>query len=857
MSAIPRTARLYVLIAFACNVRAAALQDHLPLLTRVGMIHELSAAQAELHYPVLLRAVVTYTDPAGDMLFVQDESGGVYVDITPPYHSRLQFGQQVEVQGVTAPGYFAPMVIEPKVRVVGPGTPPRPAATTIQSLVTGGNDSQWIETRGVVRSVSVQEGRLQITLAEANAKIEVLVRDFGKVPPLVDCLVTVRGVAGGVFNDKGQLIGTQLYLGSLAQVGVDEQAAADPFATELRPIQRILQFVPRHGYGHRVRIRGTVAFQRPGVSLYVHDESAGIYVSSSHREQVRPGDVVEVAGFPEAGGYTPVLRNAVYRRVASGPPPQPTEILPDLALKGAYDTELIEIEGRLISAGRVADEFVYVLQSGYVTFNAHLAAADGEGLALVPGALIRVAGICSVQVDEVQRPRSFRLLLRDKRDVTVVDSPPWWSLRHTLLVVGILVGIVLAALAWVVVLDRRIKVQTGTIRERLEREAALEQRLQQAQKMEAIGRLAGGIAHDFNNLLTAILGYTELVTMQLPRDNPVTEELGEIRRAGERASALTRQLLAFSRRQVLQPKVLDLNTVIRDMSRMLARLIGEHIELVSVLEPRLGTVKADPSQLEQVLMNLAVNARDAMPEGGTVTVETGNVEPGAPELQGRSDLVPGPYIRLLVTDTGCGMDEETQNNIFEPFFTTKGVGHGTGLGLATVYGIVRQSGGDIAVRSKVGEGTTFITYLPQVSEQVEPEIAAEIHMPATGRETILVVEDEQALRALIKAVLGRSGYQVLEAQNGEEALELISQNRTRIDLVATDVIMPKMGGVELVERLMHVRPDTKILFLSGYTDDAITTQGVFNEESPFLQKPFTPDALACKVREVLDSPSAN
>jgi two-component system, cell cycle sensor histidine kinase and response regulator CckA len=837
----------------AARSAPASQKQDLRLLTRVGMIHELEAGEAERRYPIRFRAVVTYTDTRQDMLFVEDETGGVYVDLTPPYHFQLRSGQVVEVEGFTGPGYFAPMVVEPKIKVIGTGVLPEPSRVSIQMLFAGGEDCQWVETRGVVRSISATAGILQMTLAEGNAKIEVQISDFDKVPALIDSLVTVRGVAGGVFNDKGQMIGAQLYVPGLEEIHVDEHGPADPYAIPLRPIQRILQFVPVRGYGHRVRILGTVTFWRPGASLFVRDDSAGIYVSSGLSDPIRPGDTVEVIGFPEVGDYTPVLRDATYRRIGAGEVPQAVRILPELAIKGAYDTELVEIEGRLVSSGYVMGEQVYVLQSGYQTFNAHLSEANGAGPAITPGGLLRLTGICSVQADELRRPVSFRILLRTPGDISVLERPSWWTLSHALVVVGILLGVVFAVLTWVFVLDRRIKVQTAMIRQRLEREAALEHRLQQAQKMEAIGRLAGGIAHDFNNLLTAILGYTELIAIQVSSDHPAAAELGEIRKAGERASSLTRQLLAFSRRQVMQPKVIILNTVIQDMSRMLTRLIGEHIELVSVLDPHLGSVKADPSQIEQVLMNLSVNARDAMPGGGRLTIETCNAELSPSDTHGRGELQPGSYVRLAVTDTGCGMDETTLKNIFEPFFTTKGLGHGTGLGLATVYGIVKQSGGDILVDSEVGRGTTFVTYLPRVQAEAESEPVPDTEAAARGRETILVVEDEPALRTLIRVILTRHGYTVIEAPNGEEAFAMAAKCTERIDLLATDVIMPKMGGIELAERLVPLRPEMGLLFLSGYTDDAITNRNVFKEGTPFLQKPFTPDALARKVRETLDA----
>lgn len=383
----------------------------------------------------------------------------------------------------------------------------------------------------------------------------------------------------------------------------------------------------------------------------------------------------------------------------------------------------------------------------------------------------------------------------------------------------------------------------------------LEEQLRQSQKMEAIGRLAGGIAHDFNNLLTVITGYSEVALSRLHDDDPLHVELDEIRQAGHRAAALTSQLLAFSRRQVLQPKVLDLNTVVTDLEKLLHRLIGEDINLVVSLAPSLGQIHVDPGQIEQVLMNLSVNARDAMPKGGRLVIETYNVDFTGSSAGRPLSVPPGSYVVLVVSDTGSGMDEYTRAHIFEPFFTTKEQGKGTGLGLSTVYGIVKQGDGEIVVDSKPGHGSTFTIYFRRVADR-EPTLPDLTHQPAAtnpGTETLLLVEDEPAIRALAGDILRRCGYKVLEARHGVEALLTGSQYLGAIDLLITDVIMPQMSGGEVAERLMHERPDLKVLYVSGYTDDAIIHHGVIQEGTAFLQKPFSPDVLIQKVRQVLDS----
>jgi PAS domain S-box-containing protein len=382
----------------------------------------------------------------------------------------------------------------------------------------------------------------------------------------------------------------------------------------------------------------------------------------------------------------------------------------------------------------------------------------------------------------------------------------------------------------------------------------MERQFYQAQKMEAIGRLAGGISHDFNNLLTAILGYADLVLAQLPRDHALRDDVDGIRKAAESASSLTRQLVAFSRRQVLAPKVLDLSAVVHDTERLLARVIGEDVELRLTLDERAGRVKVDPSQIEQVLMNLAVNARDAMSHGGKLTLETAAIEFTEPHADGL--MPPGRYVMLAITDTGAGMTEEVRSRLFEPFFTTKEPGKGTGLGLATVYGIVKQTGGSIFVYSELGVGTTFKIYLPQVEAEEEPAATGVAPLAGDGSETILLVEDDDRLRMLAFKVLQRYGYTVLTAAGPQEALLTCARHQGMIDMLVADVIMPDMGGKALADRLTVMRPDMSVLFISGYPDEAVNHFGMLPPGSAFLQKPFTPDGLAQAVRRGLDAAQA-
>ncbi|MFN2533559.1 MAG: ATP-binding protein, partial [Pyrinomonadaceae bacterium] len=380
-----------------------------------------------------------------------------------------------------------------------------------------------------------------------------------------------------------------------------------------------------------------------------------------------------------------------------------------------------------------------------------------------------------------------------------------------------------------------------------------EEQLRQSQKLEGVGQLAGGIAHDFNNLLTVITGFCSLAMRGLQAEDPLLANLEEIKKAGDRAASLTRQLLAFSRKQVLQPKILNLDTVVSDMEKMLQRIIGENIDLRAALEPSLGSVKADPGQIEQIILNLVVNARDSMPNGGKLTIETDNVYLDEEYVRNHVGAQTGPHVMLAVSDTGLGMDHDTQARIFEPFFTTKGLGKGTGLGLSTVYGIVKQSGGNIWVYSEVGRGTTFKIYLPRFDEGTQEykrqSVSDEL---VRGTETILLVEDEEMLRRLARQTLSMYGYHVLEAANGNEAISLAKRYADTIHLLLTDVIMPGLSGREVADKILEMRPEIRVVFMSGYTDDAIVHQGVLEESATFIQKPFLPDSLSRKMREVLD-----
>jgi two-component system, cell cycle sensor histidine kinase and response regulator CckA len=584
-----------------------------------------------------------------------------------------------------------------------------------------------------------------------------------------------------------------------------------------------------------VELIGAPSIDWLGVPLKVHERTIGVIVTQSYTEGVRYGEQerdilafvsTQVALAIERKRAADALRRAEERY----------RVFITQSTEGIWQVELEQPAAVDLPPEALVERF---FRDGYIAeCNDAMAQMYGYGSAreIIGARLDRLVDVSKLRAFVASR---FRLIEAESHEHDRAGRPK--------IFLNNMIGIVA---------DGQIVRAWGTQRDVTE-QRDLEAQIRQAVKIEAVGRLAGGISHDFNNILTAILGTTQLLQRELGPEAPHYADVEEIRRAAERAADLTRQLLAYSRRQVLAPRVLDLNAVVSGLDHMLRRLIGEDVELVNALAPELAPVRADPGQVEQVIVNLAVNARDAMPGGGKLTIDTANIELDGVFARGHPGASPGSYVRLRVGDTGVGMDAATRAHLFEPFFTTKPVGKGTGLGLATVYGIVKQSGGYIWVDSEPGRGTVFAIFLPRTSGTPEPTASPQSPAPpARGTETILLVEDEESVRTLSHRALSRLGYQVLAAPGGADALRVAERHGGPIHLVLTDVVMPGIGGRELVRQLAAVRPGTKVLYISGYSNEAIARHGVLDPGTAFLQKPFTPDGLASKVREVLDAANA-
>ena len=864
----PRSARLHVSriediqesVPQPSSARPSAIPGPgLPLLTKVEEVKRLTGEEAGKRYPVRVRGTLNLHNLKSQTLFFQDSTGGIYVTLREAFLPRLEPGTQVEVEGVSNPGDFAPSIHQGRMRVLSRGRL-LPALEISESAdLAVSDENRWARIRGVARKTS--------TLPNPGVQIDLEVRgrhfpiDVYGGPrseadsPWIDAELEIEGILGALFDENRRLQGFHLMVPAQEFVKVTRPAPMNPFAVAASPLDRLFGFslegVPRH----RVKA-GTVTAARLGGRVYLADGSAAVRLLTNGGSHARVGDRAEAQGFLPLGAELQLLEQAELRVLGPGSPEDPVGSYAEDLLTGAMDSRLVWLDARLVERRRSHGDDILTLQAGKTNFTAVLEQPQpSPGFdALRAGSMLRLTGVCDTTWDATRAPPApveFRLLLRSPADVAVVQLASWWTARNTLGVLTSVCALMVVVLAWVFVLQRRVNKQTAMIAARLERETQLQAQLAQAQKLESVGRLAGGVAHDFNNLLTVINGYGDLALARLRAGDPLRPQLEQIRRAGERAAVLTQQLLGFSRKQIIQPKPVNLNAVVSDAVNMLRPMLGELIAVHTLLPPALGQVVADTGQVDQILMNLAANARDAMPHGGTLTLETRNVTVDNNDKNEALEIPPGSYVLLTVTDTGAGMSRETLQNIFEPFFTTKEHGRGTGLGLATVYGIVKQNGGWIGVQSEPGKGTTFQVWFPRTGGI---DATAPAQAPAAvsgGSEILLVVEDQEDVRKFAVEVLRSRGYDVLSSEDAEAALELAERHANPIHLLVTDVVLPGMNGRELARRLKAIRPAMQVLFTSGYNRDVIAEHGILESGTAYLAKPYTPGELAAKVRELL------
>jgi PAS domain S-box-containing protein len=948
--------------------------------------------------PVSIEGVVTWADPRGKSFFVSDSSGGILV-MRPQFADggRIRSGMLVKVDGVAAPGQFAPVITNAVVHQTGIMNLPEAPLISIEQALTGAKDGCWVQLRGYVREVEVGSNSIQLQIGAPEGEFTARVPKVDSLQTLHGAVVLVRGVCVVIANSRRQLTGIELWSPQEADVQIEQYAPENAFALPKRSIASLRRFDLFNTLNERVHTFGTVTLQVPGRYLYLQDGDYSVLVMSDQTGPLHPGDRVEVVGFSghENGNF--LLREAVYRRAAAGPDPLPLSLPASHYVNEDADGMLVHLTGKLLDEIQKSGEMHLTLQAQGLIFEARLADAEvltGQQLDL--GSQLALTGVYRIQRDEYGKPRSFLLNLRDKGDVRLLQSPPWWTLSRLLWVLVGTLAVLLVALKWALgtrrknnqlvraqmelmaahdQLEDRVRERTRNLQEANEAlrhseerfvkafqaspvplllQSVTEQRcvdvndsflqltgynraeivgqtsaglklfsnpdtgreildtlsarrpvrnlqtelktrdgktltvlisaesfelegqphflmslqditerlnvenqLRQAQKMEVVGQIAAGVAHDFNNILTVIQGHAGVQLGMGELDESLAESLREISSAATRAASLTRQLLAFSRKQMLQRRPLDVPEALNNLSKMLQRIIGEQISLRIHCAGNLPPVFADAVNFEQIIINLAVNARDAMPRGGPLTITAEPVVIDAKHREREPDAVPGTFVRLSVADEGSGMDETVRSKIFEPFFTTKDVGKGTGMGLATVYGIVKQHQGWIEVESSPGTGSVFKVFLPvadQTAQKAPEPNAGFIPTAEDQSRTIFLVEDEASLREMASKILKRLGYRVVTAENGPDALALWPQHRGKIDLLLTDMVMPGgMTGRELADQLLREAPKLPVIYSTGYSMDLFDSDTHFVIGARCLLKPYDASTLATAINEAFAS----
>ena len=827
----------------------AARPGVLPEIRSVKATKELSNAEAGRGYPVRAEGVVTALNSRFDGYFLQDGLTGIFVVLSRTQGSMPRFGQRVRLSGVTEKGGFAPIIRQTSLEALGRATWPEPAKIEPGDIFHGWEENRWVELEGVGAAV-ITDGRThQLELFAGPRRLLVWFSEGDspdRLQPLINARVAVRGVYSPLYTVAGELSGFRIFTTSPEMVKVLDPAEA---VCDSRTIASLSQFDVRGAPQRRFRTAGVVTYRDTRGRLYLQDGDAALRVIGNGPGDPPLGTWATAEGFLSPDSAAPQMEHVRWLSAEPGSAIAPAHHVAESLVSGDLDGRLLAVEGFLESRRTVAGELQLSLLAGRLRFAATMEApgSSGDFPHLRPGALLRLTGVCAtVPSSSFGGTRLATLALRDANDIAVLRRAPWWDLRRAAYAAFAASLLLIAALAVVVRLRQNLVAQMAL-------RSKLEEQLLHSQKLESVGRLAGGVAHDFNNLLTVINGYSDLLLNRMRLGSSDRASMEQIHTAGQRAAELTQKLLAFSRKQLAQPKALDLNAVVAEAVKMFGRLIGEDIELTTRLDPAAGQVMADPGQLHQVLMNLAVNARDAMPGGGKLIIETGNVTVSA-DLAGQyHELVPGSYVFLGVTDTGTGMNEEVKMHLFEPFFTTK-ANKGTGLGLAMVHGIVRQAGGWIGVTSEPGRGSSFHIYLPRLTtaDAVHPVTSALGPAPR-GLETVLVVEDQDAVRKFASTVLESCGYHVLQASEGHSAIALARSYPETIHVLLTDVVLPLMNGRAVADEIHKTRPEIKVLYTSGYAKETIGSHGMLDAGLTYLPKPFSPDQLAAKVREVLSA----
>ena len=692
-------------------------------LSTAQSVKQLTPVEAARSYPVKLRGVVNKYEPSYGALFIQDATAGIYVSLASDTKQEFPVGSLVEVSGRTDPGDFAPTVADATATVLGPGRMFPPLHVRNPDDLAMSDENLWVRVQGTARHIGLwHEYGVRIELNTAGRPFTVLLT-AEENPRLyahwIDAEMSIDGVLVPLYDRFRHLRGFTVMCPGERFVRVTRPAPALDSLGDPRPLVTVHQFRVGGESSHRVKVAGTITGVWRDSTATISDGRYGLKLRAAANVPLEIGDTVEANGFLPFDGFEPALEYVNLRKTGHRQPEQPRDRDAAEVLVGADSATLVRVEGLLTNQERVLGDEILTLRAGKTGFTAVIEQPQPSPFlaSLRKGSVLRVTGVCVMDWDRSETPPEpirFQLRMRSPKDIEVLQMASWWTPQRTLSLLAGLTVVLTGALGWALSLKMQVRRQTAVIAARAEHAAQLEAQLAHAQRLESVGRLAGGIAHDFNNLLTVINGYSELLMSQAGLNHTVRVGLAEIAKAGKKATSLIQQILAFSRRQMLQPVVLNLNDVVREMEEMLRRVLGAQILFATNLDPQLGLVKADSGQMHQVLMNLAVNARDAMPDGGTLLIETSNLEIAESFVEEDEEVAPGAYVVISVSDTGSGMDSKTLQRIFEPFFTTKPVGQGTGLGLSMVFGIVKQSGGHLHAKSQPGKGSMFEIRLPRL-----------------------------------------------------------------------------------------------------------------------------------------------
>ncbi|MDQ5977782.1 MAG: Response regulator, partial [Verrucomicrobiota bacterium] len=816
-------------------------------------VHGLSTEEAAAGRPVKLTGVVTWSHANAPFFFIADSSSGIQVMRGASDSVVRSPGRNVEVEGVTAMGEFAPVVVATRFQRVSEAVLPMARQVSVEHALSGVEESQWVEMRGYLRRVQQAGAWKHLELATATRDFTAVLPATEDVSNMVGSVVRLHGVCVAQADTQRKLTGITLWVPGIAYVQVEEPAPVDPYTVPLRPLSSLGQFETVQSFNRRLRVSGTVVHHDQGRSVWLEESGHSLLVWTDTDQTLRSGDLAEAVGFLGRQAGRIVMRDAVVRRSDGGRSSAPAEVAFDATGMRARDGQLVQIEGRLLDDVRLGGAVRLVVQAGELIFVAILEEHDAAGAALpdlAVGSLLRLSGVHELEFDQTGRQSGFRLHLRHAADVQLLAAPSWWTRGRILTFTGMIALGALLFLGWNTVLRRRVRAQTGQIREQMEREARLQSELARAGKLESLGLLAGGIAHDFNNLLTVLMGNISLVRMEAGLTGEAAQSMDQAAKAATRARDLTQQLLTFAKGGAPIRSAVSLPEIVREVAEFALR--GSKVSARFDLPADLWPADVDKGQIGQVVQNIVINATQAMPDGGMVELALSNRVVGA-ELAGV--LAPGRYLRLDIADHGPGIAANDLARIFDPYFTTKK--QGSGLGLATVHSIVKKHAGHITVESKIGLGTTFHVWLPAAScpatdaGEVQPVSA----VPAPGGTQVMVMDDEAFIRNLAASILRRHGCGVVAVGDGAAALREFASAREAgrlFDLVILDLTIPGgMGGRETMEQLLRLDPDVKAIVSSGYSNDLVLANYQGHGFRGMISKPYDVSDFTDTVDRVL------